>query len=152
MLRKPASAAEATVVLGLLVAELSVLVALSHEFAEVMVRLGYNEPCEVRRLPVARSLTALRASPQWRQHHRYLSTSEPADVWRERCWRFAVFPGMLTGRRVEVVFAVSLKRRHPQVQAGLYDSSAASRTLPAIPRPRQSELPPAPAPEDSVVL
>ena len=131
MLRKPASAAEATAVRGLLVAELAVLVALSHEFAEVMVRLGYNEPCEVRRLPVARSLTALRASPQW----------------RERCWRFAVFPGMLTGRRVEVVFAVSLKPRHPQVQAGLYDSSAASRTLPAIPRPRQSELPSAPPPK-----
>jgi hypothetical protein len=33
--------------------------------------------------------------------------------WREGCWRFAVFPGMLTGRRVEVVFAVYLNPRLP---------------------------------------
>lgn len=151
-LHEPASAAEAMVVFGVLVVEVSVLVALSPEFAEVMVRLGYNEPCEVRRLPVARTLTALRASAQWRQYHRYLITKEPADVWREGCWRFAVFPGMLTGRRVEVVFAVYLKPRRPQVRVGLYDSSAARRTLPAIPRQRQGELPPAAAPEDSVVL
>ena len=151
-LHKPASAAEATVVLGVLVAEVSVLVALSPEFAEVMVRLGYNEPCEVRRLPVTRSLTALRASSQWRQYHRYLITKEPTDVWREGCWRFAVFPGTLTGRQVEVVFAVYLKPRRPQVRVGLYDSSAVSRTLPAIPRQRPAELLPAPDPEDSVVL
>ncbi len=151
-LHKPASALQAIVVLGVLVVEVSVLVALSPEFAEVMVRLGYHEPCEVRRLPVARSLTALRASPQWRQYRRYLITKEPADVWREGCWRFAVFPAMLTGRRVEVVFAVYLKPRRPQVRVGLFDSSAASRMLPAIPRQRQGELLPAPAPEDSVVL
>jgi hypothetical protein len=106
----------------------------------------------MRRLPVTRSLTALRASSQWRQYHRYLITKEPADVWREGCWRFAVFPGMLTGRRVEVVFAVYLKPRRPQVRVGLYDSSAASRTLPAIPRQRHPELPPYATPEDSVVL
>jgi len=151
-LHKPTSSAAALAVLGVLVVEVSVLVALSPEFAEVMVRLGYNEPCEVRRLPVARSLTALRASSQWRQYHRYLITREPTDVWREGCWRFAVFPGMLTGRRVEVVFAVSLRARHPQVRVGLYDSSAASRTLPAIPRQRHPELPPYATPEDSVVL
>lgn len=151
-LHMPASAPQALVVLGVLVAEVSVLVALSPEFAEVMVRLGYNEPCEVRRLPVARSLTALRGSPQWRQYHRYLITWEPADVWREGCWRFAVFPGMLAGRRVEVVFAIHLTPRRPQVRVGLFDSLAASRTLPAIPRQRQGELLPAPAPEDSAVL
>jgi hypothetical protein len=139
-LHTPPSAAVAMVVLGVLVVEVSVLVALSPEFAEVMIRLGYNEPCEVRRLPVARSLTALRSSPQWRQYHRYLTAKEPTDVWREGCWRFAVFPGMLTGRRVEVVFAVYLKPRRPQVRVGLYDSLAASRTLPAIPRQRQAEL------------
>ncbi|HET6192223.1 MAG TPA: hypothetical protein VFE59_35090 [Trebonia sp.] len=64
----------------------------------------------------------------------------------------AVFPGMLTGRRVEVVFAVYLKPRRPQIRVGLFDSSAASRMLPAIPRQRQDGLLPAPAPEDSVVL
>jgi hypothetical protein len=151
-LHKPASATAAMAVLGVLVAEVSVLAALSPEFAEVMVRLGYNEPCEVRRLPVARSLTALRASPQWRQYHRYLITREPTDVWREGCWRFAVFPATLTGRRVEVVFAVHLTPRRPEVRVGLYDSSAASRTLPAIPRQRPAELLLASDPEDSVVL
>jgi Methylamine utilisation protein MauE len=151
-LHKPAPAQQAIVVLGVLVVEVSVLVALSPEFAEIMVGLGHNEPCEVRRLPVARSLTALRASSQWRQYHRNLITKEPADIWREGCWRFAVFPGMLAGRRVEVVFAVYLKPRRPQVRVGVFDSSAASRTLPAIPRQRQGELLPNPAPEDSVVL
>jgi hypothetical protein len=151
-LHKPASAQQAIVVLGVLVVEVSVLVALSPEFAEIMVRLGHNEPCEVRRLPVARSLTALRASSQWRQYHRNLITKEPADIWREGCWRFAVFPGMLAGRHVEVVFAVYLKPRRPQVRVGVFDSSAASRTLPAIPRQRQGELLPDPASEDSVVL
>ena len=151
-LHKPASAAEAMAVLGVLVVEVSVLVALSPEFAKVMSRLGYNEPCEVRRLPVARSLTALRASPEWRQYHPYLIAKEPTDVWREGCWRFAVFPGMLTGRRVEVVFAVSLEPRRPQVRVGLYDSSAAARALPAIPRQRQGGLLPTPASDDSVVL
>lgn len=151
-LHKPASAQQALAVLAVLVVEVSVLVALSPEFAEVMVRLGYNEPCEVRRLPVARSLGALRASPQWRQYHRYLITTEPADMWREGCWRFAVFPGMLTGRHVEVVFAVYLKPRRPQVRVGVFDSSPASRTLPAIPPQRQDEPLPDPAPEHSVVL
>ena len=74
------------------------------------------------------------------------------NVWREGCRRFAVSPGMLTGRPVEVVFAISLEPRRPQVRVGLYDSSAAIRALPAIPRQRQAELPPAAAPEDSVVL
>ena len=146
-LHRPASAQEATVALGVLLFEVAVLVALSPEFAEVMARLGYSEPCEVRRLPIARSLTGLRASSQWRQYHRYLTTKEPADIWREGCWRFAVFPAMLTGRQVEVVFAVYLKPRRPQVRVGVFDSSAASRTLPAIPRQRQAELPPAPAPK-----
>jgi molybdopterin-guanine dinucleotide biosynthesis protein A len=45
-------------------------------------------------------------------------------------------PGMLTGRRVEVVFAVYLKPLRPQARAGLFDSSAASRMLPAIPPPK----------------
>ena len=151
-LRKPASAPEAIAVLAILAVEVCVLAALSPEFAAIMARLGYNEPCEVRRLPVTRSLNALRVSAQWRQYHRYLITKEPTDVWREGCWRFAVFPGMLTGRRVEVVFAVHLKSRHPAVRVGVFDGSAASRTLPAIPRPRRGELLAVPVSEDSVVL
>jgi hypothetical protein len=137
-LQKPASAGQAMVVLGLGVGELCVLAVLSPELGEVMVRLGYSEPCEVRRLPVARSLAALRASQPWRQYRDSLITREPEDVWREGCWRFAVFPGMVAGRPVEVVFAIYLKPRHPAVQAGIYDAAGGSdRALPAIPQQRR---------------
>lgn len=139
-LHKPTSAGQATVVLVVLVAEVCALAALSPELGEVMVRLGYSEPCEVRRVPVARSLTALRASSRWREFRRYLITQEPADVWREGCWRFAVFPGVLDGRRVEVVFAVHLQPRRPPIRVGVYDLAGADRALPAVPAPRRELL------------
>lgn len=140
---KPASAEQAIVVLAVLVTEVGVLVALSPEFGAVMVRLGYSEPCEVRRLPVTRSLAALSASSQWRRNRRHLISLEPADVWREGCWRFAVFPGMRDGRRVEVVFAVYLKPRRPPVRVGVYDAAAGNRARPSVPPQRHGEaLPP----------
>jgi hypothetical protein len=145
-LHKPASAGQAIVVLVLAVAELCVLAALSPELGEVMIRLGHSEPCEVRRLPVARSIAALRSSQQWRQYRRYLIAKEPADVWREGCWRFAVFPGMLASRQVEVVFAIYLKPRHPPVRVGVFDAAAGDRALPPVPAQRQLEPLPAPAP------
>ena len=43
-------------VLAVTVAELALLAALSPEIGELMVRLGHAEPCEVRRVPVARTL------------------------------------------------------------------------------------------------
>ena len=150
-LHKPASAPQMIVVLGVLVVEMSVLVALSPEFAGVMVRLGYNEPCEARRLPVARSLAALRASPQWRQYHRTLITQEPADVWREGCWRFAVFPGMLAGRESR---SSSLSTSSPGVRRSGW---ACSTPPPPAARSRRSRSSEASccrrsAPEDSAVL
>lgn len=145
-LHKPASAGQAIVALAFAVTELCVLAALSPELGEVMVRLGYSEPCEVRRLPVARSIAALRSSQQWRQYRRYLIAKEPADVWREGCWRFAVFPGMLASRQVEVVFAIYLKRRRPPVRVGVFDTASGDRALPPVPAQRQGELLPAPAP------
>ena len=151
-LHKPASAQQAIVVLAVLIVEVCALAALSPEFSRVMVRLGYSEPCEVRRLPVARSLSALRGSPQWRRYRRYLVTREPADVWREGCWRFAVFPAKLTDRRVEVVFAVHLKPRRPQVLVGVFDPSEGNSTLPPVPPQRLSEPLVLPAYEDSAVL
>jgi hypothetical protein len=152
-LHKPASAGQAIVVLAVVVIELSVLAALSPELGEVMVRLGYSEPCEVRRLPVARSLAALRGSPQWRQYRGYLIAAEPTDVWREGCWRFAVFPGVLATRPVEIVFAVYLKPRRPPVRVGVLDPAASNRAiLPAVPRQRHPELLPAPATDHSAVL
>jgi hypothetical protein len=54
--------------LGLiLAAELVVIAVLSPELGEALVRLGYSEPCELRRLPAVRTLTALRRSSQWRR-------------------------------------------------------------------------------------
>jgi hypothetical protein len=56
-------------------------------------RLGYSEPCELRRMPVGRTMSALHASSQWRRYARQVSAGMPSDVWREGCWRFVVYPG-----------------------------------------------------------
>ena len=103
------------------VVEIAVLAVLSPEIGELMVRLGRAEPCELRRVSVAKSLDTLWASASWRRYHRYLISTIPTDVWREGCWRFAVFPGILASRRVEVVFAVYLSGRHAPVRAGVLD-------------------------------
>ena len=108
-------------VLAVTVAELALLAVLSPEIGEVMVRLGRAEPCELRRVPVARTLDTLWASASWRRYQRYLINTTPTDVWREGCWRFAVFPGILASRRVEVVFAVYMAGRHAPVRAGVVD-------------------------------
>lgn len=128
-LHLPSSGRQAAVVLGVLVAELLLLAAISPEVGEIMVRLGYSEPCEVRRLPVSRTLGALRASSQWRRYKRYLVASDepPIDVWREGCWRYVVFQGILASRRVEIVFAVYLKPHRPAVRTGIYDATADKR-------------------------
>lgn len=128
-LHLPSSGRQAAVVLAVLVAELLVLAAISPEVGEIMVRLGYSEPCEVRRLPVSRTLGALRSSSQWRRYKRYLVAPDepPIDVWREGCWRYVVFQGMLASRRVEIVFAVYLKPHRPAVRAGIYDATADKR-------------------------
>jgi hypothetical protein len=126
-LHLPVSARQAALVLSVVAVELVVLAALSPEIGEVMVKLGYSEPCEVRRLPVSRTLSALRGSSHWRRYRRYLVSEEPVDVWREGCWRYAVFPAMLASRRVEVVFAVYLKPRRAPVRAGIFDATADRR-------------------------
>jgi len=123
-LQLPMSGKQAVLVLVVLAVELAALAALSPEISEIMVRLGYSEPCEVRRLPVSRTLSALRGSSHWRRYRRYLVSEEPVDVWREGCWRFVVFPAMLASRRVEVVFAVYLKPRRAPVRAGIFDATA----------------------------
>jgi hypothetical protein len=58
-LRMPSSPATAELWLAAAAFELSLLAFLSPELAELLVRLGYSEPCEVRKLPVARTLAAL---------------------------------------------------------------------------------------------
>jgi hypothetical protein len=138
-LHRPASAGQALTMLAVAAMELVVIAMLSPEVGEIMVRLGHSEPCEVRRVPVSRTLAALHGSAPWRHYQHQLLATDPIDVWREGCWRYAAFPGTVDGRRVEVVFAVYLEPRHPQVRAGIAgagvgagarDDSAAALPLP----------------------
>jgi hypothetical protein len=121
-LRMPSSPATAELLLAALAFELSLIAFLSPEIGEVLVRLGYSEPCELRRLPVGRTLTALHASAQWRRYAGQVSAGAPDDVWREGCWRFVVYPGSALGRRVDIVFAVYLQARRPPVRVAVLDA------------------------------
>jgi hypothetical protein len=111
-------------ILGILAAELVVIAALSPELGEGLVRLGYSEPCELRRLPVERSLAALRKSSQWRKHAGVITADVPVDVWRELCWRYVVFPGRYGDRSAEVVFAIYLKPRRPAIRTAFVDAAS----------------------------
>ena len=130
-LHMPGSLDRSGAVLAATVAELALLAVLSPEIGEMMVRLGRAEPCELRRVPVAKTLDTLWASASWRRYQRYLITTTPTDVWREGCWRFAVFPGILASRRVEVVFAVYMSGRHAPIRAGVIDIDTPPATSPS---------------------
>jgi hypothetical protein len=102
--------------------ELALIAFLSPELGEILVRLGYSEPCELRRLPIGRTLGALHASSQWRKYAGQVTAAAPADVWREGCWRFVVYPGIARGRHVDIVFAVYLQARRPAIRAAVLDA------------------------------
>lgn len=121
-LRMPSSPAAAELLLAALAFELSLIAFLSPEIGEILVRLGYSEPCELRRLPVGRTLTALHASAQWHRYAGQVSAAAPDDVWREGCWRFVVYPGSTRGRRVDIVFAIYLQARRPPVRVAVLDA------------------------------
>lgn len=63
----PSSPTEAEPWLAVLAFELALIAFLSPELSEIMVRLGYSEPCELRRMPVGRTMSALHANSQWRR-------------------------------------------------------------------------------------
>ena len=136
-LRMPASSGQAAVLLGALAAELALLAAVSPEIGSIMVRLGYSEPCELRRLPVPRTMASLRSSTQWRRYAGHLASFTPVDVWREGCWRFVVYPGLVAGRRVEVVYAVYLQSRRPPIRVAVLEE-ASDDSFP--PKPSSSSL------------
>ncbi len=121
-LRMPSSSAEAELWLAALAFELALIAFLSPELAEILVRLGYSEPCELRRLPVGRTLNALHGSSQWRKYAGQITTATPVDVWREGCWRFVVYPGVAHDRHVDIVFAVYLQTRRPAIRAAVLDA------------------------------
>jgi hypothetical protein len=135
-LRMPGSAAQAWLTLAAAAAEVALLAGLSPEVGQAMIRLGHSDPCELRDVPVTRTLSALRASAAWRRYQQFIVAGGPTDVWREGCWRFAVFPAVLSGRPVDVVFAIPLAGRHAPVRAGVLDSDP-DLVLPAKAAPLQ---------------
>ena len=140
-LRMPISGSAAVLRIGLLAAEFLLIAALSPEIGEAMSRLGYSEPCEVRRVSVERTLSSLTGSAQWRRYGGTVVSAAPADIWREGCWRYVLYPGEVDGRRTDVVFAVYLRTRSPQVRAAVLDA-ATNEVLTDLPaRPRSARGP-----------
>ena len=109
--------------LALLAVEIVLVGALSPELGESLIRLGYSEPCELRDVPAARTLALLRRSKQWRRYCGLVTSDVPADVWRELCWRYVVFPATYQARDTDLVFAIFLRHRRPAVHAALVDAS-----------------------------
>jgi hypothetical protein len=118
----------AALLLALLCTEVAVIVALSPEVGEALVRLGYSEPCELRTLSPERSLTSLRRSRQWRRLAGVITSDTHADMWRELCWRYAVYPATIDGIDAEVVFAIQIKKRRPVIQSALVPVPLAGET------------------------
>jgi hypothetical protein len=136
-LRMPTSSTQAELWLALLAAEVALMAFLSPELGEILVRLGYSEPCELRRLPVGRTLAALHTSSQWRRYAGQVTAATPADMWREGCWRFVVYPGLARGRQVDIVFAVYLQARRPPIRVAVLDQA----TDEVLGRPEPASLP-----------
>lgn len=128
----PDSAGQAWLILAAAAAELALLAVLSPEIGQVMLKLSHADPCELREVPVGRTLSALHASAQWRRYQRFLAVAAPVDIWREGCWRFVVFPGLLANRRVDVVFAVHLADRGAPVRVGVLDEETDSAPPEAV--------------------
>ncbi|MEO5874734.1 MAG: MauE/DoxX family redox-associated membrane protein [Streptosporangiaceae bacterium] len=96
-------------------AELVFFLAISPEPAVLLRRSPVA--CELRRVPLSESLAMLRGSEVWREYELELDSVEPAEVWRELCWRFYLYPAR--GAEADAVFAVSLDGR--EVRASLVD-------------------------------
>jgi hypothetical protein len=128
-------------ILAVVCAELAVIAALSPEIGTGLIRLGYSEPCELKHIPSARTLTALRRSKEWRQHAGMITSDVPGDVWRELCWRYVVYPSSYDGRSADLVFAVFLQYRRPVVHTALVDSvTGLALPLPAMRGRRRPRL------------
>jgi len=119
----PVKASAYAELLGILAAELLIIGALSPEIGEGLIRLGYSEPCELQTVPSGRTLAALHRSRQWRRHAALVTSTVPADIWRELCWRYVVFPASYDHRPADLVFAVFLRYRRPAIRAALVDAA-----------------------------
>jgi hypothetical protein len=115
----PPAGPAAALDLGILVAEFLLVAALSPEVGEVLARLGYAEPCEVRAAPPQRAITSLRRSRVWRRHAALAPAERPADMWRELCWWYLVYPGRDGTGECDIVFAVEVRHRRPAIRAAV---------------------------------
>jgi hypothetical protein len=122
-IKAPLTGYDGLELLAIVCAELLLIGFLSPEVGEGLIRLGYTEPCELREVPSTRTLAALRRSRQWRRHAGMILSDAPADIWRELCWRYVVYPSSHDGRPADLVFAVFLQYRRPVVHAALVDAS-----------------------------
>ena len=136
-LRPPPPGYKAAADLAILAAELLLVVLLSPEAGEALMRLGYSEPCEVREMPGRRALAALRRSRIWRQQAHLISSDVPVDMWRELCWWFVVYPAHGgghppgSGQDGAVVFAVQVKSCRPAIRSAVAGPPPGSRPDPA---------------------
>ncbi len=114
----------AVTLLLLLAAELVVFALLSPEIRDIMVRIGYSAPCELRVVSPDNTFATLQRSAQWRKHSDLIASREPSDVWRELCWRYVAFPSRVAGKDAELVFAIRLDhQRKPSVLSALVDTA-----------------------------
>jgi hypothetical protein len=111
------------VLLAMLVAELTVLGLLSPEIRDILVRIGYSAPCELRVVTPEQTLAALHRSAQWRRHSDLIASREPSDLWRELCWLYVAYSSTYTGKEAELVFAVRVENRRPIVLSALVDTA-----------------------------
>ena len=121
----------------MIMAELFLFGLLSPEVREVLVRIGYSAPCELRVLSAEQTIATLHRSAQWRRHSALLAADEPLDSWRELCWRYVAYPSRYNGRDAELVFAVYLQHRRPAVLSVLVDAATGA----VIPWPVSSARP-----------
>ncbi|GII28458.1 MauE/DoxX family redox-associated membrane protein [Planotetraspora mira] len=98
---------------------IALVLLLSTEIEETVSRLRHRAPCEQRAIPAKRALSRLQSSSAWRSHVPMLVSDEPADMWRELCWRFFVFPAR---DGADVVFAVYLSGRRPAVKSAIVNA------------------------------
>jgi hypothetical protein len=103
----------------LFAAETALLLALSPELAVAVERTRSTTPCELLDVPLKETYERLHASEAYRELEDSLSSAKPAEVWRELCHRYVVYPVRVCGRSGEAVFAVPIDGRRDQVRAAL---------------------------------
>jgi len=134
----PPAGPTAALDLGILMAEFLLVAALSPEVGEVLARLGYTEPCEVRAAPPQRAITSLRRSRAWRCHATLAPAEKPADMWRELCWWYLVYPGRDGAGECDIVFAVEVRPRRPAIRAAVVPRPTGPPPEGAPARPREA--------------